>query len=60
MLYVGVDAHKETSQITVMDERGRVVKRQRVASSPAGIRAALGRYRQPLKAVLEARHCWGP
>lgn len=41
---------KETSQNTVMDERGRVAKRQRVA----GIRGARGCYRQPLKAVVEA------
>jgi transposase len=60
MLYVGVDAHRETSQITVMDEAGRVVKRERVSSSLEGIRAALGRYRQPLKAVLEASYSWGP
>jgi transposase len=43
-----------------MDEMGRVLKRSQVASTPAGLRAALGRYRQPLKAVLEASYSWGP
>jgi len=60
MLYVGVDAHKEMSQITVMDKTGKVLKRQRVTSSPEGVREALGRYRQPMKAVLEAGYSWGP
>jgi hypothetical protein len=60
MLYVGVDAHRETSQITVMNEAGQVVKRERVSSSLEGIREALGGYGQPLKAVLEASYSWGP
>jgi len=60
MLYVGVDAHRSSSQITVVDERGHVLKRKRVPSTGAGVRSALGRYRQPLKSVLEASYCWGP
>jgi transposase len=43
-----------------MDETGRVVKRQRVPSTRDGIRQVLGRYRQPMKAVLEASYSWGP
>ena len=42
MLYVGVDAHKETSHITVMDEDGKVLKRARVKSSRQGVLEALG------------------
>jgi transposase len=60
MLYVGVDAHKVTTQVTVMDETGKVIKRKRIESSEAGINAALGSYREPLKAVLEASCTWGP
>lgn len=60
MLYAGVDAHKTTSQITVMDEKGNVVKRKRVPSSPAGLHEALGDYQEPMKAVLEASYSWGP
>jgi transposase len=59
MLYVGVDAHKRVTQMTVMDESGAVVKRKRVPSTREGIRGALGRYRQPVKAVLEASYSWG-
>jgi transposase len=60
MLYVGVDVAVKESQITVMDEAGQVLKRQRVPSTRAGIQDALGRYRQPLKAVVEASYNWGP
>lgn len=60
MLYVGVDAATKESQITVMDETGKVLKRQRVPSSRAGLHDALGRYRQPMKAVVEASYNWGP
>lgn len=60
MLYVGVDAALKESQITVMDEQGKVLKRQRVPSSRDGIHDALGRYRQPMKAVVEASYNWGP
>lgn len=60
MLYVGVDAHKMTSQITVMDETGKVVRRRRVFSTPTGIHEVLGGYREPMKAVLEANYNWGP
>ena len=59
MLYVGVDAHKRTSHITVMNEAGKVLKRQNVASSRAGVQRALGSYGRPMKAVHEASYCWG-
>jgi len=60
MLYVGVDAHQARSMVTVMDETGRVLKRSQVRSTPEGLRTALGCYRQPMKAVLEASYSWGP
>ncbi len=60
MLYVGVDAHKATSQITVMDAAGKVLRRKRVPSSLTGIRGALEGYQEPMKAVLEASYSWGP
>ena len=59
MLYVGVDAHRASSHITIMDERGKVVKRAEVASSRRGIKGALGGYLEPMKAVVEASYSWG-
>lgn len=60
MLYVGVDAHKATSHITVMDDTGTVLQRRRVPSSPSGVYGVLGRYQEPMRAVLEASYSWGP
>ncbi|HXX39049.1 MAG TPA: IS110 family transposase [bacterium] len=60
MLYVGVDAHKVKSHLTVMDEAGRVIARKRVSSSPDALRETLGHYDEPMKAVLEAGYSWGP
>lgn len=60
MLYVGVDAHKTTAQITVMDETGKIIKRKRIDSSSAGVSGALSMYQEPIKAVLEASYSWGP
>ena len=33
MLYIGVDAHSKTSWITIMDEKGKIVKREQINSS---------------------------
>jgi transposase len=60
MLYVGVDAHKRMSQMTVMDSDGKVLDRRRVPSTQAGIHDALGSYDEPMKSVVEASYCWGP
>jgi transposase len=64
MPYVGVDAHKAHSQMTVMDEKGAVLERRRVTSSREGVLEALGPHRgggdEPMKAVLEAGYGWGP
>ena len=60
MLYVGVDAHKKTSHFTVMDESGKVLKRKNVTSDREGVANAIGRYRQPMKAVMESSYAWGP
>ena len=59
MLFVGVDAHKETSQVTVMDAAGKVLRRRRIPSSRIGVQEALSDYQEPIKAVLEASYCWG-
>lgn len=64
MLYVGVDAHKAHSQMTVMDETGKITERRRVSSSREGVLEALRSHRGDdggtMKAVLEAGYGWGP
>ncbi len=60
MLYVGVDAHKTNSQVTVVDRDGRILKRKQVRTSAEGFRDVLGSFDEPLQAVLEASYSWGP
>lgn len=60
MLYIGVDAATRESQITVMDETGKVLQRKRVPSSRQGMHEVLGQLDEPMKAVLEASYNWGP
>ncbi len=43
-----------------MDESGKVLKRERVRSTPDGFRQSLGAFGHPIQAVLEASYCWGP
>ena len=45
MLYVGVDAHKSTSQITVMNEAGVILRRKRVHGTSEGLQRSPRRIR---------------
>ena len=60
MLYAGIDAHSKTSWITVMDEKGKILKREQINTCREDVQRSLGRYRQPVKAVVEASCSWGP
>ncbi len=53
---MGVDAHKATSHITIMDDAGKVVQRKQVPTSHRGLRDALEAYHELTKTVLEASH----
>lgn len=60
MLYVGIDLHRKTSNLAVMDDRGGVVRERKVRSSREAIREALDEFKpKPLKAVFEATFGWG-
>jgi len=48
MLYVGVDAHKSTSQITVRNEAGVILRRKRVHSTSEGFKEAWRGFLAPL------------
>lgn len=60
MLYVGVDAHMKTSNFAVMDAGGQIMRQGQIASTRAGVQAALAAFQEPLQAVLEASYNWGP
>ncbi len=58
MHYVGVDYHKKSSYVTVMDERGEVVKEGQIANTQEAVAAFLDGKAQGASAVLEAGRNW--
>jgi transposase len=58
MHYVGVDYHKQSSYVTVMDERGKVVKEGQIANTPEALAALLDGTGEGASAVLEAGRNW--
>jgi transposase len=58
MHYVGVDYHKKSSYVTVMDERGKVVKEAQIANSQEALAAFLDGRAKGASAVLEAGRNW--
>jgi transposase len=58
MHYVGVDYHKKSSYVTVVDERGKVVKQAQIANSKEALAAVLDGMAQSASAVLEAGRNW--
>jgi transposase len=58
MHYVGVDYHKRSSYVTVMDERGKVVKEGQIANTRESMAAFLDGRAQGASAVLEAGRNW--
>lgn len=58
MHYVGVDYHKKSSYVTVMDERGKVVREAQIANTQEALAALLGGRDEEASAVLEAGRNW--
>jgi hypothetical protein len=58
MHYVGVDYHKKSSQVTVMDERGKVLKEGQIANSRQALAALLEGMGEEASAMLEAGRNW--
>jgi len=59
-MYIGIDAHRRYSQITVMDEKGRIVERQKINNDRKSIEKAVRRYvGNGTKAVMESSWNWG-
>lgn len=57
--YVGVDNHKKFSYLSVMDEKGTVVKEGRVVNTKEAVNKFLGKeYTKDTSAVLEAGRNW--
>lgn len=58
MQFVGMDTHKEFSQVCVMDESGSVLYNERVANTPESIDGLVSRLEPGCKVVMEASSCW--
>lgn len=60
MYSIGIDAHKRYSQITIMQENGKIINRYKVNNDRKSIKAALSPYaKDGSKAVLESGWNWG-
>lgn len=58
MQYVGVDHHKRFSYLSIMNERGTIVKEGRVSNTKEALKRFLGSSEEPKSAVLEAGRNW--
>lgn len=58
MYFVGVDHHKRTSYLTIMDQGGRVVKHGNLVNRPEVVGAFLGEIEGQMSAVVEAGPNW--
>ena len=54
MNYMGIDHHKQYSHMTVLDEKGDVIKAGRVLNRRQDVEEFLGGFREELRAVIEA------
>jgi transposase len=59
MNYVGIDYHKKYSQVTAIDEEGKVVRSMRLENKPESFQEFFKRLDGPSEAVLEAYRTWG-
>jgi transposase len=59
MLHVGVDVHKKSLQVCVLDERGYRAQDVRVENSQSSVAGYFSQVRRPSSVALEASHNWG-
>lgn len=61
MYYIGIDAHKKYSQLTVMQDEGKIIGRHRINNDKRSIKETLSLYdcSNGSKAVLESGWNWG-
>ena len=56
---VGIDYHKRYSQVTAIDEEGRVIRSRRLENKPESFQEFFKRLDGPSEAVLETSRTWG-
>jgi transposase len=60
VLYAGVDAHRTSAHVTIVNDADKVLTCKRVSSTSDDLRRIFANYREPIKAVVEATYNWGP
>lgn len=58
MQYVGMDTHKNFSQVCVMDEQGNVLLEEKVPNEPQAIDKMIAKLEPGSKVVMEASSCY--
>lgn len=59
MVYVGMDVHRQRTQVAILDEDGTEVLNRNVPNDPAELNAILGVLDPGTPAVFEAAYGWG-
>lgn len=59
MYYAGIDYHKKYSHVTVVDEKGKMVKSRRLDNRPEDFEEFFDDLDSPVCTVLEATRTWG-
>jgi transposase len=59
MLYIGIDVHKRTLQICVMDAGGTRILECKLANDREALAAFFGQFEVPMSVALESTHNWG-
>jgi transposase len=58
MYYVGLDMHKQTSYVTLMDQAGVVLRQQRILSNREAMGELIKSFPSPVNVALEATRNW--
>jgi transposase len=58
MLYAGVDVHRKTSYVSVIDEKGNKVAQRNLPSDLEAIAGFLGGLPEPPHVVMESTSAW--
>ena len=56
---VGIDLHRERSQVAILDDQGRELRSRRIINDPAVILALLDEIEGDCRVALEASYGWG-
>ncbi len=59
MYYLGIDHHKRYWQVAVVDEKGTVRTRSKIANKKKAFALLKEYYKEPCRAVIEAGDSWG-